>query len=69
MTRTVDSHELRGAYPGAGDTVPVRFDPAKPEQVDVDLPQWRSRLRAESESIESEYLHRGEAEWDERKQD
>jgi hypothetical protein len=68
VTRTVDSHELRGAYASAGDTVPLRFDRAKPDQVDVDLPEWRARLLAESESIETEYLRRGEAEWDEGEQ-
>jgi hypothetical protein len=65
VRRTVDSHELHGAYPSAGDTVPLRFDPAKPNRVDVDLPEWRSRLRAESEGIEAEHQRRGEAEWDE----
>lgn len=68
LTRTVDSHELRGAYASAGDTVPLRFDPAKPKRIDVDLPEWRSRLLAASESIEAEYLRRGEAGWDEREQ-
>ena len=68
LTRTVDSHELRGAYPSPGDTVPLRFDPAKPKRIDVDLPEWRSRILAESESIEAEHLRRGEAEWDGREQ-
>lgn len=68
VTRTVDSHELRGAYASAGDIVPLRFDPAKPDQVDIDLPEWRSRLLAESEAIEAEYLRRGKAEWDEGEQ-
>jgi hypothetical protein len=48
--------------------VPLRFDPAKPNHIDIDLPEWRSRLLAKSKSIETEYLRRGEAEWDERKQ-
>ncbi len=65
VTRTVDSHELCGAYATAGDVVPLRFDPAKPDRVDIDLPEWRSRLLAESKSIETEYLRRGEAKWDE----
>ena len=64
VTRTVDSHELRGEYASAGDTVPLRFDPAKPKKVDVDLPEWRSRLLAESERIEAGYQSRGESEWD-----
>jgi hypothetical protein len=67
VTRRVDSHELRGAYATAGDVVPLRFDPAKPEHIDIDLPEWRSRLLAKSESIETEYLRRGEAGWEERK--
>jgi hypothetical protein len=68
LTCAVDSHELRGAYPSAGDTVPLRFDPAKPKRIDVDLPEWRSRILAESKSIEAEHLRRGEAEWDGREQ-
>jgi hypothetical protein len=64
VTRSVDSHELRGADATAGDTVPLRFDPTRPKKIDIDLPEWRSRLLAESESIESEYLRRGKAEWD-----
>ena len=68
ITSKVDSHELRGAYATAGDTVPLRFDPAKPERIDIDLPEWRSRLLAASEAIEAEYLRRGETEWNERKQ-
>ena len=68
VTCRVDSHELRGAYPSAGDTVPLRFDPAGPEKIDIDLPEWRARIVADSESIESELLRRGEAEWDEGKQ-
>ena len=67
-TPRVDSHELRGAYATAGDIVPLRFDPAKPDHIDIDLPEWRSRLLAKSKSIETESLRRGEAEWDERKQ-
>jgi hypothetical protein len=65
LTRPVDSHELRGAYPAAGDIIPLRFDPSKPSRIDVDLPEWRSRLLAEDESIEAEGRRRGEAEWDE----
>jgi hypothetical protein len=69
VTRRVDSHELRGAYATAGDIVPLRFDPVKPDKIDIDLPEWRSRLLAASESIEAERLRRGEAEWDERKRE
>jgi hypothetical protein len=65
VTRSVDSHELLGEYASAGDMVPLRFDPAKAERIDVDLPEWRSRIRAEQERIEAESRRRGESEWKE----
>jgi hypothetical protein len=64
VTRSVDSHELLGEYASAGDTVPLRFDPGNAERIDVDLPAWRSRIRAEQERIEAESRRRGEAEWE-----
>jgi hypothetical protein len=62
-----DSHELNGEYAHAGDTVPLRFYPGKPERIDIDLPEWRSRILAERERIESEHLRLGEEKWKEGK--
>jgi hypothetical protein len=57
FTAMVDTFDLLGNFPHAGDVWPIRI--SEGGRADVDVPAIRAEIRAERERIEAEHLRLG----------
>lgn len=59
FTAMVDTFDLLGNFPHAGDIWPIRFGAGGDSKADIDLPSLQAEIRAERERIEAEHLRLG----------
>jgi hypothetical protein len=59
FTAMVDTFDLLGNFPHAGDNWPIRIGTGGRSRADIDLPALQAEIRAERERIEAEHLRLG----------